>query len=76
MKLKLIISNECNSCSRAEITLKNFVKHNPEIEFTIEDISRSDQGEYSIVPAVFINDELYSYGELNQDQLAEISRLK
>lgn len=72
MKLKLVISDNCPACIRTKEMLSNFVKQNPGIDLSIEKINESKERNLSIVPALFINDELFSYGELDKNQLAEI----
>ena len=76
MKLKLVISDDCQSCSRTKTILSDFVKQNPGIDFKIEDLKESNEKNLFIVPALFINGELFSYGDLDKKQLAEIAQQK
>ena len=76
MKLKLVISDDCHSCSRTRIVLSHFVKQNPEIDFKIEDLKESNEKNLFIVPALFVNGELFTYGDISEKQLAEIAQQK
>ena len=76
MKLKLVISDECQSCSRTKTVISDFVKRNPRIDFQIEDLKESNEKGLFIVPALFVNGELFTYGDIDEKQLAEIGPQK
>ncbi|HUX60147.1 MAG TPA: thioredoxin family protein [Ignavibacteriaceae bacterium] len=69
MKLSLIITQNCSACDRAESVLRNLVFRHPEISLNIIDTNDYDEQNVSIIPALFINDELFSYGDLDESVL-------
>jgi alkyl hydroperoxide reductase subunit AhpF len=50
--------------------LKEFSNAEPNIQFTIVDVkNKNTTRRVSIVPAVFLNDKLYSFGDINKNDL-------
>lgn len=69
MDLTLIVQDNCNACSRVERMLRNLVKRNNEIIMSVINIKNLSNPKTLICPALFINQELYSYGDFNEDKL-------
>jgi hypothetical protein len=57
-----------------ENQLKELLGDRKEINFLVEDIKKVNSNGIIIAPALFIDDELYSYGDLDEDKFLE--RLK
>jgi predicted thioredoxin/glutaredoxin len=71
MNITLFITDNCLSCQRVENQLKELLRNRKEINFLVEDIKKVESNGIIIVPAVFVNDELYSYGDLDEDKFIE-----
>ena len=76
MNLKLVIAENCPACLRAKQQLKDFHEANPDLKLSIEKITEFKKQKLSIVPALFINDELFAYGEIDSNKLTEIINQK
>ncbi len=74
MNITLFITDNCLSCQRVENQLKKLLRNWEEINLLVEDIKKVNSNGIVIAPALFINDELYSYGELDEEKFVE--RLK
>ena len=71
MNITLFITDNCLSCQRVENQIKKLLRDRKEINLLIEDIKKVNSNGIIIVPAVFVNDELYSYGDLDEDKFLE-----
>ncbi len=71
MNITLFITDHCLSCQRVKNQLKELLRNRKEINFLVEDIKQVNSNGVIIVPALFIDDELYSYGDLNEDKFIE-----
>ncbi len=71
MDLTLIIKNNCDACTRVERRLKNLAKRKKEILLSVINIKNIEKPITPIVPALFVNQELYSYGDINKKKLLE-----
>ncbi len=71
MNITLFITDHCLSCQRVKNQLKELLRHRKEINFLVEDIKQVNSNGVIIVPALFIDDELYSYGDLDEDKFIE-----
>jgi alkyl hydroperoxide reductase subunit AhpF len=69
MDLTLIVKDNCNACARVELALRNLAYSNKEIMFSVINIKDSKEFKTQIVPALFVNQELYSYGDINDTKL-------
>ncbi len=69
MKLSLIVTHTCSACSRAETSLKNIILKHPEISLNIIDINDFNDNVISIVPALLVDNELFSYGDIDEAKL-------
>jgi predicted thioredoxin/glutaredoxin len=76
MNLTLIVTKNCNSCKRVETQLKEFAERD-NINLIITDLNDSKRRGIIIVPALFINDDLFSYGDVDETKLkSELKNIK
>jgi len=68
MNITLFITDNCLSCQRVENQIKKLLRNREEINLLIEDIKKVNSNGIIIVPAVFVNDKLYSYGDLDEEK--------
>jgi len=68
MNVTLFITDNCLSCQRVENQIKKLLRDRKEINLLIEDIKKVNSNGIIIVPAVFVNDKLYSYGDLDEEK--------
>ena len=71
MKITLLISENCPACKRALSTLSNLKMNGRKLSFGITDIADSNVNVIPIVPALFVNDKLFCYGDVNTERLTE-----
>ncbi len=71
MNITLFITDHCLSCQRVKNQLKELLRNRKEINFLVEDIKQVNSNGVIIVPALFIDDELYSYGDLDEEKFLE-----
>ena len=71
MNITLFITDNCLSCQRVENQIKKLLRDRKEINLLIEDIKKVNSNGIIIVPAVFVNDKLYSYGDLDEEKFLE-----
>lgn len=69
MDLTLIVKDNCNACLRVEKALIKLADKRKEIILTVINIKDLPQPKTQICPALFVNQELYSYGDFNEDKL-------
>jgi len=69
MTLTLFVSDNCTSCKRVEKKIKNIASQNPNISYQIDHINTVKQKGIFIAPALFIQDELYAYGDFDASKL-------
>jgi len=69
MILTLVVTKNCNCCERAEEQLKQFVLSKENLKLIITNINDFNRRGIAIVPALIINDELFSYGDVNVKKL-------
>ncbi len=69
MNLTLIVKDNCNACLRVERALKALAKNRKEIILSVLNIKDISNPKTHICPALFVNQELYSYGDINEDKL-------
>ncbi len=74
MNLTLITTNNCSTCKRVEVQLLQFAALHKEINLVIADINEFKRRGVAIVPALLIEDELFAYGDIDEEKL--LSRLK
>jgi len=71
MDITLFITGNCLSCQRVENQLKELLNNRKEINLLVENIKKVNSNGIIIAPALFIDDELYSYGDLDEDKFIE-----
>jgi len=71
MNITLFITDNCLSCQRVENQIRELLRNRKEIILLVEDIKKVSSNGIIIAPAVFVNDELYSYGDLDEEKFLE-----
>ena len=71
MNITLFITDNCLSCQRVENQIKELLRNRKEINLLVEDIKKVSSKGIIIAPALFIDDELYSYGDLDEEKFLE-----
>ncbi|MDP2301042.1 MAG: thioredoxin family protein [Ignavibacteria bacterium] len=69
MNLKLIISDNCAACDRAKKVLETIHINNPNVSLETIHINSYHGKRISITPALFIDDKLFSYGDIDETRL-------
>jgi hypothetical protein len=69
MDLTLVVKDNCTACFRVEKALKNLAKGRNEILLSVINIKDLTVSKTHICPALYVNHELYSYGDFNKDKL-------
>lgn len=69
MVLKLYIVYNCPTCLRAIETLKDLVDLNNSLKLEIVDISNLLNSHIQIVPALYLNENLFCYGDIDIERL-------
>jgi len=71
MNITLFITDNCLSCQRVENQIRKLLSNRKEINLLIEDIKKVNSNGIIIAPAVFVDDKLYSYGDLDEEKFLE-----
>jgi len=69
INLKLFVTPGCSTCAKVKLELINYFGNQNNINIKILDVSSLKDSRIVIVPALFVNDELYSYGEFDSFKL-------
>ena len=69
MKLNLFVVNGCPTCTRTETLLKKIELDFPSHQIIVSDISSERLSSVPIVPDLFIEDKLFSYGDMDLNKL-------
>jgi alkyl hydroperoxide reductase subunit AhpF len=69
VNLTLIISDNCEACERAIKSINKIKLNNPNITANVVERSSYDNLKIQIIPALFINEELFSYGDVDEEKL-------
>mgnify|MGYP005850909647 CR=1 FL=1 len=69
MTLRLIFSDNCKACKRAKKTLDTLKHNHPNLDIETNHINNFNNGRTSITPALFIDDILFSYGDIDKNRL-------
>lgn len=72
MTLTLFVTDNCKSCERVTRQISELIRGKGGISFTIENINFYNSKNIIVVPALFVNDELYSYGDINKSRLLKL----
>jgi len=70
MTLTLIISDNCAACERAKKTLRKIQLDNPRLLTEIVHINSFRDKRISITPALLVNNQLFSYGDIEEEKLS------
>jgi glutaredoxin len=71
MNITLFVAKNCPACKRVKSQVKRLLGNRKDINITIEDLQETRPEGIVIVPALFIDDELYSYGEIDAVKFME-----
>ncbi len=74
MNLTLVITNNCSSCKRVEANMKLFAAQNENINLMVVNLNDVKYKGIIIVPALLIEDELFTYGDIDEKKL--LNKLK
>ncbi len=66
MKLTLYMRDNCPSCERVQSRVSAIIKDKNFVDLRINNLVHHPRTGLVIVPALFIEDELYSYGEIDE----------
>lgn len=69
MTLRLIYSDNCEACIRAKKTLNTLKHSHPNLDIETIHINSLKIVRLSITPALFIDDVLFSYGDIDKNRL-------
>lgn len=73
--LLIYITDNCKSCEKVVNSTKKIVNNYSNVSLQVLNIEESLKP-ISIVPAIYINNELFSYGELDENRLISIISAK
>lgn len=71
MQITLIISEDCKACDRAKVIIEEFYHNHPNLNIEIIDINFCDDRRISITPALLIDRQLFSYGDIDEAKLSK-----
>jgi len=71
MNITLFVTKKCSACDRVRALLEKITTELEDIKLYIEDIRTVRSKGIVIVPALFIGDELYAYGDIDEGKLLE-----
>ena len=71
MNITLFVTKNCPACKRVKSQVELLLGNRKDINIIIEDLQQTRPEGIVIVPALFINDELYSYGEIDEGKFME-----
>ena len=69
MNLTLVISTNCNTCKRVETRLKEFITFHKDLNLVVVNLKECRHKGIMIVPALLIEDELFAYGDIDEQKL-------
>lgn len=69
MYLRLIVSDNCNACEKAKEQLQKITIANPKISLDVIHINVLKDRRIFITPALLVDDELFSYGDIDEGKL-------
>ncbi|GBD90367.1 hypothetical protein BMS3Abin04_01084 [bacterium BMS3Abin04] len=72
MIFTLFISKGCSACKRVQEQIENLAVSNKSLKFETKDILKTKLDKPLIVPALFVNNQLYSYGEVDLKKLQNL----
>ncbi|MBU1099066.1 MAG: thioredoxin family protein [Bacteroidetes bacterium] len=69
MEIKLFVARNCETCHRVEFQLINLLSEKKNIKISVANISKYTGKNMLVVPALFVNNQLFAYGEFNEERL-------
>jgi Thioredoxin domain len=76
MILTLFITDKCPACTRVQKQVTDITKKSNNLNLQIENIKDCPNNNILIVPALYIEDELYAYGDINENRLMKRIKAK
>lgn len=71
MKITLLVSDDCPACKRVLSSLSELKLNGRKLSFAVTNIAEAKLNPVPIVPALFVDDKLFCYGDVNTAKLAE-----
>ena len=71
MNITLFVTKNCPACKRVKLRLEWLLGNRNDINLSIEDLQEIRPEGIMIVPTLFIEDELYAYGEIDELKFME-----
>ncbi len=69
MEIKLFVAKNCKTCQRVEFQLVKLFLEEKNIKVSVNNISKCKSKNLLVVPALFVNDQLFAYGDFNEEKL-------
>ena len=70
MDITLIVKDNCDACGRVERVLRKFVCGHKDIILSVINIKDATPLKTQICPALYVNQELYTYGDIEAEKFA------
>ena len=70
MNIKIVVADNCPACIRVESIIKEFINKSANVDLKIININDCKEC-VAIVPALYINNNLISYGEISESKFSE-----
>ncbi len=74
MEITLYISSQCPVCKRVRDKLENLAEEESDLFLIVKNIDDIKEIKALIVPALFLDNKLYSYGDVNIEKLKVVIR--
>jgi hypothetical protein len=71
MKITLLISDDCRACQRALKALSDLQFNGGKLSYTVTNVANASVNKVPIVPALYVNNKLFCYGDIDTGKLAE-----
>lgn len=68
MTLTLFVTDNCKACERVKNQLYKLLAERKDIPLLIENINLKKSKNIVIVPALYVDEELYSLGDINEEK--------
>ena len=69
--LVVYVADECEACKRVILLAETITSNYPNVNLDIKNINLTNK-KLTIVPAVFVNENLFCYGEFDKSKLSEV----
>ncbi len=73
--LTIYVSENCRSCEKAVNSTKNIIHKFRNVHLQVLNINECKKS-ISIVPAIYVDDELFCYGEIDDNKLSKFISAK